>query len=225
MGRVVKKANVRRREIVETAQSLFYRKGYEQTSIQDIIDAVGIAKGTFYYYFHSKQELLDALVDRISVQIIQDLEPMMNDDRLSAIEKFNRLISDSTEMKFENRDVLKSYLQVYYQEDNAIMRERMQMESTRQIAPLLAKIIHQGMAEGIFLITIPGICAEIILQIIKNMSLTIIQLFLEGEDTTTIETVKRIITVHEGAVARVLGAPPDLIEVADVDIYRRWFEA
>lgn len=226
MGRVVKDAEVRRKEILDTAQYLYYSKGYEQTTIQDIIDEVGIAKGTFYHHFDSKQGLLYALIDRILDQIIQSLEPMINDDQLSALEKFNRFISDSTEMKFENQDVLKTFMQVYYQEDNAIMRERTQMESIRQVAPLLAQIIHQGVAEGIFVTTYPDICAEIILQISQNMSHKVIHLFLmDSEDMVIIESVNCTISAHEEAIARVLGAPPDLINVADIEIYRRWFEA
>ena len=73
MTRIVKDAAVRRTEILDTAQYLCYSKGYERTSVQDIIDEIGIAKGTFYHYFRSKQDLLDALVDRIADQTVQNL--------------------------------------------------------------------------------------------------------------------------------------------------------
>lgn len=225
MGRIVKDAEVRRNEILDTAQYLYYSRGYEHTTVRDIIDEVGIAKGTFYHHFHSKQELLDSLIDRILDQIVQTLGPMIDDDQLSALEKFNRFISDITEMKFENLDVLKTFMQVYYQEDNAIMRERTQMESIRQVAPLLARIIHQGVAEGIFATTYPDICAEIILQMSQNMSHDVVQLFLnDSEDMANIETIKCTIFAYEEAIARVLGATPDLIDIADIEIYQRWFE-
>lgn len=54
---------MRRSEILDVAQRLFYLKGYDQTSVQDIITEIGIAKGTFYHYFNSKLELLDAIID------------------------------------------------------------------------------------------------------------------------------------------------------------------
>ena len=62
MARGVKEAERRRNEILDAAQHLFYSKGYDEPSIQEIIDAVGIAKGTFYHHFESKQELLDHLI-------------------------------------------------------------------------------------------------------------------------------------------------------------------
>jgi AcrR family transcriptional regulator len=224
MNRIVKDAEVRRSEILDTAQNLYYGKGYERTSVQDIIDEVGIAKGTFYHYFDSKHDLLDALVARIAHQVVQNLVPMINDDALSAVEKFNRFISDSNEMKLENQDVLQTYLQVFYQESNALMRERVQMESIRQVAPLLAQIIRQGVAEGVFVSAYPDISAEIVLQVIGNMSRSIIQQYLlDGQDLAAIETIQGIIDAYEEAVTRVLGAAAGSLKVADIETYRRWF--
>ena len=65
MPRIVKDPDVRRNEILDVAQKQFYQKGYEQTAIRDVIDEVGIAKGTFYYYFNSKLDLLDAMIERM----------------------------------------------------------------------------------------------------------------------------------------------------------------
>jgi AcrR family transcriptional regulator len=225
MNRIVKDAEVRRTEILDTAQYLYYGKGYERTSVQDIIDEVGIAKGTFYHYFDSKQDLLGALVDRTADQTVQKLVPMINDERLGAIEKFNRFIADSVEMKLENKDVLRQFMQVYYQEDNALMRERTQMESIRRVAPLLAQVIHQGVAEGAFTSTYPDICAELVLQTIGNMSRTIIQLFLaDGQHLPTHETLESIINANEEAITRMLEVPAGSIKVADAEFYLRWFE-
>lgn len=49
-------------QIVEAADQLFYRQGYEHTSFADIADAVGISRGNFYYHFKSKDEILDAVI-------------------------------------------------------------------------------------------------------------------------------------------------------------------
>ncbi len=51
-----------RDHIVEAADQLFYRQGYEHTSFSDIADAVQISRGNFYYYFKSKDEILDAVI-------------------------------------------------------------------------------------------------------------------------------------------------------------------
>ena len=60
--KTVKESEIRRQEILVAARELFIKKGYEQTSVNDILKIVDIAKGTFYYYFASKSEVLDAIV-------------------------------------------------------------------------------------------------------------------------------------------------------------------
>jgi AcrR family transcriptional regulator len=53
-----------RQNIVEAADGLFYRKGFEHTSFSDIADAVNISRGNFYFYFKTKDDLLGAVIDR-----------------------------------------------------------------------------------------------------------------------------------------------------------------
>ncbi len=68
MPRISKSPDERRSELVAAAQQLFYTKGYERTSVSDIVKAVGVAQGTFYYYFGSKQAILGALVTELTAQ-------------------------------------------------------------------------------------------------------------------------------------------------------------
>lgn len=57
------KGDTNRQRIVEAADQLFYKRGYNQTSFRDISDVTGIPRGNFYYYFKTKDEILDAVVD------------------------------------------------------------------------------------------------------------------------------------------------------------------
>ena len=52
-----------RDQIVEAADRLFYRQGYEHTSFSDIADVVRISRGNFYYHFKTKDEILDAVIE------------------------------------------------------------------------------------------------------------------------------------------------------------------
>ncbi len=60
MARIARAPDERRSEPITCAQKLFYTKGYESTSVSDIVTEVGAAKGTFYHYFESKQAILEA---------------------------------------------------------------------------------------------------------------------------------------------------------------------
>lgn len=63
--RITKEHDERRNEILDTAEKLFYTKGYTKTTINDMLQEIGIAKGTFYYYFKSKEEVMHAMIERI----------------------------------------------------------------------------------------------------------------------------------------------------------------
>lgn len=67
---------VRRDQLVRTASDLFVSRGYANCSVADIVEAVGLAHGTFYNYFDGKREVFDAVIDRglelIRERIVED---------------------------------------------------------------------------------------------------------------------------------------------------------
>jgi len=91
MARVVKEQEraVKRKEILDVAQRLVYTKGYEQMSIQDILNELHISKGAFYHYFDSKQALLEALIERRQEEAAQLLFPILQDPQLTASKRFS----------------------------------------------------------------------------------------------------------------------------------------
>lgn len=62
--RIIKEADIRKNEILDAAGILFTEKGYDNTSVTDIMNAVGIAKGTLYHHYKSKEDILNALIKR-----------------------------------------------------------------------------------------------------------------------------------------------------------------
>ena len=63
----------RRQEILEAAAGVFHEKGYKATSIQDIADAVGILKGSLYYYIRSKEDLLNEILQDVHQHAIANI--------------------------------------------------------------------------------------------------------------------------------------------------------
>ncbi|MBS3737331.1 TetR/AcrR family transcriptional regulator, partial [Candidatus Bipolaricaulota bacterium] len=57
-----KDPKTRKDELLEAAGELFLEEGYEDTSVNSIVESIGVSKGTFYYYFDSKQDVVDGLV-------------------------------------------------------------------------------------------------------------------------------------------------------------------
>ena len=133
----------RRNEIIETAGKLFEEKGYEQTQVQDIVNEIGVAKGLFYYYFKSKDEVMEELADRYADAIIDAVNKLIDKD-ISTFDKINRIFQifiDSAEKKF---GIFMGILNV----KNGITHERIFFNVGKKMVPLVTELILSGNDNG-----------------------------------------------------------------------------
>src|SRR6266536_5298655 len=79
---------LRRDEFIDAAQRLIQTRGYEQMSVQDVLDELGASKGAFYHYFDSKEALLTAVVNQMIDGALEVVTPMVDDPKLTAQQKF-----------------------------------------------------------------------------------------------------------------------------------------
>ena len=84
MARISKKYDERKDEFLDTAQQLFFTQGYDQTSVDAIIRKMGLSKGTFYYYFESKEDLLDELTCKMGEKILEEVKRIADREVLDA---------------------------------------------------------------------------------------------------------------------------------------------
>ena len=151
MARIIKEYDERLNELLDVAQELFFQKGYETTSVNDIIEKAGVAKGTFYHYFKSKGDLLDRLVVRWSQAALDRVQMLvMNQSQLTAVEKLNLFFVTIRNFKVENMELMKVLLLVLYRDENLLLRHKMLKKSIELIIPYLVEILEQGNKEGIF---------------------------------------------------------------------------
>jgi AcrR family transcriptional regulator len=122
MARIVKKPDERRSELIACAQKLFYLKGYESTSVRDIVDEVGVAKGTFYYYFDSKTAVLEAVVDELIAQAQAILQEIVADETLAAIPKWIQAFQVVGNWKIERKDEWIALLRLLQKDENVLLQ-------------------------------------------------------------------------------------------------------
>lgn len=158
MIRIVKKPDVRRREIVSTSRDLFLQQGYEKTTMQDVMTKVGIAKGTTYHYFKSKEMLLDAVVEDMVSEYMTGVEKALKVCQGKALDKM-RVLIDAGRAPSHRRETLDQL----HQPGNMGMHVRLLAVILSKLAPLYAEVISQGCEEGIFHVVHPLECAEILL--------------------------------------------------------------
>jgi AcrR family transcriptional regulator len=68
-----------KKKIIETSIELFDQKGFTETSVQDIVESIGVTKGTFYYYFKSKEELLKDICLTYIEDLVRQQEQILED--------------------------------------------------------------------------------------------------------------------------------------------------
>src|SRR5215472_12014859 len=110
--RVVKAAPVRRAELIDVAQRLFLEKGYERTTINDVIAATQLSKGAFYHHFRAKEDLLAAIAERFAGQALAAAEAVKAERSLTALQRMNLLLAVSREWKAENLPRLRAMFTV-----------------------------------------------------------------------------------------------------------------
>lgn len=224
MPRIVKEYAVRRDEILDSAQRLIYSRGYEPMAIQDILDELDIAKGTFYHYFESKQELLEAVIERLLAQTETILKPIADDPSLTTREKFHDFFDTLARWKTTQKSFLLELLRVWYTDQNAIVRQKMHAESVRRFAPLLNAIVQQGIAEGVFNLAYAERSGGMMLALSEGMNDDIAQVWLsDTPDAEQYAHTQQIIDAYTQALERVLGAAPGFITLADPATLKQWF--
>lgn len=164
MIRVTKSASERRNEILDTAESLFSEKGYEKTSTTDITKKMGVAQGTLYYYFKSKEALANALIDRQLKGIKQEFTEVIYNETLTAYEKIAWIFVYELDDPTGHVEIFK-YLQ---HDSNATLRQILHVQTICQFTPLLTDLNIQGNKEGLFHIENPTLVAEFFLSTIHH---------------------------------------------------------
>jgi len=206
--RISKDYDVRKQEFLDAAQKLFYEQGYDQTSVESIIAAVGVSKGTFYHYFKSKEDLLDALAERVARPGLERLHLIVENRHIGALEKINRYFAGSRDPKEKSEEIAKTVLRVMYEDENILLRHKARVRSMELVVPELGKIIAQGIQEGIFNVPYPERTAEMILMLGGEMKDIYARLFLElDEKPENITLAKQLIDQYEDAITRMLAAP------------------
>jgi AcrR family transcriptional regulator len=231
MARTVKPAEfaAKRSEILDAAQRLVFTKGYEQMSIQDILDDVRISSGAFHHYFASRGALLEAFIERIKAESEKPLLPIIHDPHLTAIEKLQGFFDTLDQLRIALKADVVQLARVWYTDGNAVVRQKVDEAVLRQRAPLLTEIVLQGIREGVFTITHPDTAGEVILVLLQGMGNTHARMLLsleqESDDLRCIADIVATHAAYMDAVERVLGAPPNSLYRTEAEAVKVWVAA
>ncbi|GIN08592.1 TetR family transcriptional regulator [Shouchella clausii] len=156
--RVVKEAEERKNEILDAADELFGEKGFEGTSTKDILEKVGIARGTLYYHFKSKEAIMDALIDRYSTRILSEARVIAADKSIPVSERIIGVVM-ALNVSGESGQEMKDHI---HKPQNALMHQKIEKVIISNVPQILADIIREGIELGLFNTPFPYECMEMV---------------------------------------------------------------
>jgi AcrR family transcriptional regulator len=231
MARLVKEEEYakKRNEILDAAQRLIYTKGYERMSIGDILSELQISSGAFYHYFPSKPVLLEAVIERIQQGVEQPLYSLVHDPQLSALEKLQRFFSTLDQSREAHKSFIADLVKVWFADENAIVRDKVDTALVERRAPLLTEIVRQGIGEGSFTTQYPDQAGEIILSIARGMGNVLVKQMMYAvqspEDSQQIDTIVETYKAYADAIERVLGIGTPFLYRPDAATVKGWLKS
>lgn len=201
--RILKEPKIRKNEILDAAEELFAQKGFDNTSTNDILEKAGIARGTLYYHFKSKEDIMDALIERINVRVLSAAEEAASDKSIPVFERLLRAVL-ALNVSEQNTSVLEHV----HKPQNALMHQKIHRAMISGIPPILTGIIRDGIKEGLFDTPFPYECMEMVVIYLNTIFDDDMTEMSDLERNTKIKAfafnVERLFGAREGSFANVM---------------------
>ena len=139
------KKEIRKKELIKTAYDLFITKGYENTSVDEIIAKAGIAKGTYYYHFESKEQMLEEVIDMMIYNGIERAKQVVNSD----LKMEEKLVYTILALRVSQEE--QSVQNAIHTKENIILHEKINNKIIDEATPLISSIVREGIKDGIFI--------------------------------------------------------------------------
>jgi AcrR family transcriptional regulator len=226
--RVIKDVEVRRGELIDAAQTTFFAKGYDAATVADIIAIAGVSKGGFYHHFTSKEELLDAVIERLTATVIANAADILDDPALNALQKLNAFFARGLAWKVDNVRVMRGMFLMLQRPENEQLYHRMVKAGVRTVGPVLARIVEQGVREKLFDVPDSSIVAQIMLHVADTrypIAAEAMQLAERGKVKRGAALLETRIRSEETIMERLLGLAAGSIHFLETGQMRAVLEA
>lgn len=185
----MKKGEKRRRELLQIAYRMFLSRGYENTSVDEIIEAAGIAKGTYYYYFQSKEQMLEAVIGMM-IEAEAEAARQVLASEIPVPQKIVGIIASARPNQDEQ-----PIEEALNRPENVLMHNKLQRQLVEAIVPLLSEAVKEGARSGLF-------DCDHIPERVRMLLLLSCDLFDEGPSS------QAVVDVFIDVLEKTLGAAP-----------------
>lgn len=170
----------KREQIFDALEELMNTVPFKDISVDSIASTAGVAKGTVYYYFDSKDEILDCLIERSYRRAIREYLNSISGDQ-TALGRIKQLFRSATAEDFGSRQNLIMSLHL---NDDVILHKKLKSVAVQELSPILTMLLEQGVEEGSVQLEYPKESSEIIVSVLT--------VFLDDSRSDKVSTVKKL---------------------------------
>lgn len=202
MARPPQDPQIRINEILNAADQLFFSKGYQATTISDIAKKVGVAQGMLYYYFKSKEEVLETLLNRHVASLVSEIQDIQH---LASTppEKIALMVSSILNKAFYKDGLL---LNLLYDVQNLYLKDALFRQIDSALSPRLLRTVEEGIATHDFSVPHPSTAVEYILVIVDFLTLALYE-------KTSADILSFRLNMAEALMEKSLGAEEQTIHI------------
>jgi len=214
----VKKGELRKDSILRTAERLFFEKGYDETSIQDILDVLSISKGGFYHYFESKIALLEEICRQRSARDIERIRMELFSGKFTPVQKLNLLLGALNMFSREDPEFSALVLKISYIDGDVHFREQTRVYMLEQLRPMVHEVIREGIADGCFFSRNPGQLDRIVLMLGHDVNDEACRILAANADNPDcVIEIMDILNAYRECVENLTGAKFGSISLFDLE--------
>ena len=138
----------RRQELIGAALKVFASTGVAATSVDDIVRAAGVAKGTFYLYFDTKDDIVTAVAERMIEGVGEQMDAGMADRDLSPVERI--LAVGRATRQIGGAPHERDLIEAFHRPENRAIHDRLGESARERMKPTMSAIIADGIETGVF---------------------------------------------------------------------------
>ena len=204
----MKKGDIRRVQILDAAEKLFFEQGYDRTSVQDILGALQMSKGGFYHYFDAKDSVLRAVSERRAQGRFDQLNAAVYGSRRSPVEKLNMVLAMANLFEAEETPFAALMLKLCYRDKDASMNAHRRRVLVDRLLPTLNDVIAEGVADGSFHTRHPMEIGRLLLLMACDVNDEVCGMLADNPDNPDVmlPMIELLNTWREG-VEKLVGAP------------------
>ncbi|PSW09408.1 hypothetical protein C9J01_21015 [Photobacterium rosenbergii] len=224
MSRVVKSPQERRTEFIAAANELFFSKGYANTSVNDLIQYVGVSKGAFYHHFDSKQAVLEAWSDDMLVQYRQLIGGLVDDPNLNALTKWETLLRRTNQWEVGQKEIMLGFFKIINMDENLQLKHNFMQKVSALLTGYYEVILHQGNQEKVFDAPSTTVTARLMVSVLNGFSEELTRKMLNTDKMSgLLDEVVVEVKATQLVLERMVGATPGSLPLIDDQLLQAWF--